>query len=147
MALDLSSFLDNPYEAELDNDIPTPIAPARPGGVIYATDQNGNPIVITPTTATNTVTGQIIPTSPSPTARESSLGLGAGATPNVAAVPSLMTPGSYVSQITTWIQAHLEDFVFILIGIVLLGGAVFSFKGTQTVIENAGKVAAKVAAA
>jgi hypothetical protein len=37
----------------------------------------------------------------------------------------------------------LEDIVFVVVGLILIGAAVFSFKGTQTVINTAAKTAAK----
>jgi hypothetical protein len=119
---DLSKPVDmtgwpDPYAV---GDIPQPIAPIRP---------------LPPLGSTST-------SSATPTARESALGLGAGGTPSVAT-----TPGGYSNAVTKWISAHVEDFVFIIAGLILVAASVFSFKGTQQVIETAGKAAAKVAAA
>lgn len=120
--VDMTGWPD-PYAA---GDIPEPIAPIRPLSPLSTS---------TPTATTSTGSG-----------RAGSLGVDSSGNPNVAAVPSLTGPGTIVSSITAWIKANLEDFVFIIIGIVLIGGAAFSFKGTQTVIKTAGKAAAEVAA-
>lgn len=132
-----------------DVQIPDPIAPARPGGIIYGTDPNGNQIVITPTTATNTATGATLPTLSGSTApdtnatgRAGALGIDTTNPAQYAASPA----GGYAPAWAKWIQAHVEDFVFIIAGLILIGAAAFSFKGTQTVIETATKAAAKVAA-
>ena len=37
----------------------------------------------------------------------------------------------------------LEDIVFVVVGLILIGAAVFSFKGTQTVIDTVSRTAAK----
>lgn len=157
----LTSFLDNPFEAELtsaeDITIPTPIAPARPatttgsitpssgswnGQTITGIDQGGN---------LYGTSGQIIGTVPgtsSSAAAPSSAGSGIAAARGIdpSGNPYVATsPGGYSNSITQWIGAHVEDFVFIIIGILLIGAGVFAFKGTQTVVENAGKVAGKVA--
>jgi hypothetical protein len=157
----LASFLDNPFEAELtsaeDITIPTPIAPARPatptgsitpssgswnGQAITGIDQGGN---------LYGASGQIIGTAPpSSSAAASSSSSGSGRAGSLGIDPSgnpyvATSPGGYSNSVTQWISAHVEDFVFIILGILLIGAGVFSFKGTQTVVENAGKVAGKVA--
>jgi hypothetical protein len=116
-----TSWIDNPTGME---GLPIPIAPARPS---------------TSTSSTSTI-------DPFAASRAANLGVDTSGNPNVGAIPPLTGAGTYISQITTWIMSHLEDFVFILIGIILIGAAVFSFKGTQTVIKTAGKAAAEVAA-
>jgi len=159
----LTSFLDNPFEAELtsaeDITIPTPIAPARPatttgtitpssgswnGQAITGIDQGGN---------LYGTSGQIIgtvPSSSSSAAAPSTSSAGSGRAASLGIDPSgnpyvATSPGGYSNSVTQWIGAHVEDFVFIIIGILLIGAGVFAFKGTQTVVENAGRVAGKVA--
>lgn len=119
--VDMTGWPD-PYAA---GDIPQPIAPIRPL----------SPLSSSTPTSVNSGSGIA-----------AARGLNPDGTANVAAVPSLTGPGTVVSTITTWIKANLEDFVFILIGLILIGAAVFSFKGTQTVIKTASKTAAEVAA-
>lgn len=115
-----TSWIDNPTGLE---GLPTPVAPARPAS------------------SSSSTASQSATVNP----RMGALGLNPDGTPAVGAVPSLTGQGSYISQITTWIQAHEEDFVFIIAGLILIAAAVFSFKGTQTVIETATKGAAKAA--
>lgn len=52
-----------------------------------------------------------------------------------AIVSRALTPNSWLT---------LEDLIFLVIGLILIAAAVFSFKGTQTVIEQAGRVATRV---
>jgi hypothetical protein len=65
---------------------PSPFRPSQQGGTIWATDQNNNPIQITPNTATNLGTGQVIPSltpQTAPTATQPAVAA-PGGTPNAA---------------------------------------------------------------
>ena len=115
-------------------EIPTPIAPARPGGVIWGTDASGNPVMITPGTATNTVTGQTIPTAAA--SSSSSGGVGQMAQKALGAITKAILP---------WSGIDLEDTIFIVVGLILVAAAVFSFKGTQTVVQTVSRTASKAA--
>jgi hypothetical protein len=123
--VDMTGWPD-PYAA---GDIPEPIAPIRPLSPL----------------STST------PTAAAATSNASGIAAARGIDTTNPAVyaPSPAggySPSGYIAQITAWIKANLEDFVFILIGLILIGAAVFSFKGTQTVIKTASKTAAEVAA-
>jgi hypothetical protein len=83
----------------------------------------------------------VTPAAAAPTARESALGLGAGATPSVAT-----SPGGLSNSVTQWIGSHVEDAVFVVIGLILIAAAVFSFKGVQDAAVSTAKTAAEVAA-
>lgn len=145
----LSSFLDNPFE-----EIPTPVAPARPavtaGNIIPASGMwNGQPITgIDQGGNLYGTSGTIIGTSPGTSSidpasgRAGSLGIDTSNPAQYAHSPT----GGYAPKAAAWIMSHLEDFVFILIGLILIAAGVFSFRGTQTVIKTAGKAAAEVAA-
>jgi len=109
------------------SDIPQPIAPIRPLSPLSPS---------TPTAGDSAASGRFGALGIDPTTGNA----------NVAAVPSLTGPGTVVSSITTWITAHLEDFVFIIIGLILIGAAVFSFKPVQDAVVSTAKTAAEVAA-
>lgn len=55
-------------------------------------------------------------------------------------------PGGYSNSITQWISAHIEDFVFIIIGILLIGaGALaFGFVGAEKVVGSASSGVSRV---
>lgn len=111
-----TSWIDNPTGME---GLPTPIAPARPS-----------------TTTTSTGSG-----------RAASLGIDPSGNPNVAAVPSLIPSGTGIfAQFTTWIGAHVEDFVFIIIGVLLIGAGALAlgFQGVESAVGSVSSGAARV---
>jgi hypothetical protein len=97
--------------------LPTPIAPVRPLSPLGTA------------------------TAAAPTSRESALGLGAGGEPSV-----ITAPGGLQNSVTKWIGAHVEDAVFIIIGILLIGAAALAlgFQGTEKVVDVASSGVSRV---
>ena len=123
-------------------------------GVSQSTDSLGNifnqagqHVGVVPGSAADIGSGGTISTpttgvaATAPSARESALGLGAGGTAQV-----ITNPGGLANSVTTWLGSHVEDAVFVVIGLILLAAAVFSFKGVQTTVISTAKKAAEVAA-
>lgn len=112
-----TSWIDNPTGME---GLPTPIAPVRPL----------SPLGSAAAAAAAT-----------PTSRESSLGLGAGGTPSV-----VTSPGGFSNSVTQWIGSHVENLVFIIIGILLIGAAAIAlgFQGTEKVVDVASSGVSRV---
>lgn len=51
------------------------------------------------------------------------------------------------SLLKSILDIDLEDLIFIVLGLLLIGAGIFSFKQTQTIIREGGKAAATAAAA
>ena len=83
--------------------------------------------------------GTPIPSTSSPTQSESVLSKAGNALLG-------MTPFGIMGKSSSGKTLSLEDYVFIVLGIILIIGGVFAFRSTQNVIEVGGKLAAKAAA-
>jgi hypothetical protein len=123
--VDMTGWPD-PYA---DGTIPQPIAPVRP----LATPGATAAAAATPTTSATGVTAGII------NAAGNMLGLPAGSLPGTSS-------GSWVQQIETYVATNLENFVFIIIGLILIAAGVFSFKAVQDTVMTTARRAAEVAA-
>jgi hypothetical protein len=113
----------DPYAS---GDIPTPLASARP-----------NTTVTTPATTPTAATA-----SPA-----SSTGLLSQALSGISSLGKIQT---WFANLVTGNESansflNLEDVIFILVGLLLVGAALFSFKGTQTVIQQVSKTASRAA--
>ena len=97
--------------------LPTPIAPARPS------TSSATPASSSAAAATSTPTAGYL----------SQLEQWAAGLVNKATVPST--------------GLSLEDIIFILVGLILVAAAVFSFKGAQTVVQTVSRTASKAAEA
>ena len=53
--------------------------------------------------------------------------------------------GAVTKVILPWSGIDLEDTIFIVVGLILVAAAVFSFKGTQTVVQSVSRTASKAA--
>jgi hypothetical protein len=74
---------------------------------------------------------------------------GGQATP-VASPATATAKGSVFSTVLGLIESNIENVIFVLLGLMLIGAGIFSFKGTQSVVSTAtkyGSKAAEVAAA
>jgi hypothetical protein len=111
-----TSWIDNPTGME---GLPTPIAPARP----------------------STSTSSSATTSSAGSGRAGSLGIDPSGNPYVAT-----SPGGYSNSVTQWISAHVEDFVFIIIGILLIGAAALAlgFQGVESAVGTASSGVSRV---
>jgi len=92
----------------------------------------------TPTTTAASSTTQAATSSP---------GLISSVTQSIGALAKLEQWASNLVTRTTTPNTGitLEDIVFVIVGLILIGAAVFSFKGTQTVIDTVTKTASKAA--
>ena len=125
--VDMTGWAD-PYAS---GDIPQPIAPIRPlGSTTPSMSSTTSPATTTP--SAGVVSGII-------NAAGNMLGLPAGTLPGT-------NPTGWVGQVETYIASRLEDTVFIVIGLILIAAAVFSFKGAQDAVVSTAKKAAEVAA-
>jgi hypothetical protein len=105
--VDISGWPD-PYAS---GDIPTPIAPARPNA--------------TTPTAAGVPAGGILSPASAATAAASSPGASAAAAAVWSKIGSLLSGGAGLGE------AFVENGVFILIGLLLIGAGIFSFKPVQ----------------
>lgn len=105
--------------------IPQPIAPVRPNSTA---------------TAPQAASSAAQPSTSSP-------GLIKSAVNSIASLASLEQWASNLVTRNTSPNTGitLEDIVFVIVGLILIGAGVFSFKGTQTVINTVTKTAAKAA--
>jgi hypothetical protein len=117
--------------------VPGSAADIGSGGITFP----NNPSSIGTLPSLGTLPG--VSTNPSSTSvnpRMDSLGLNPQGVPNVIA-----SPGGLSNKYTTWISDHVEDVLFVIVGLLLVAAALFSLSGTKTVIQTATKAAAKFA--
>jgi hypothetical protein len=82
-----------------------------------------------------------IPATPSLTPAIPSTGT---STP-VATAATASAKGSVFSTVLGLIESNVENVIFVLLGLMLIGAGIFSFKGTQSVVSTAAKYGSKAA--
>jgi hypothetical protein len=148
-------------------DIPEAIAPARPvtapigqtipmttsTGVSGSMDSVGNIwseagqyLGNVATIFDNTQTPSPVPAPTVPSTSTTAKTSGSSTSTSPGSGSALATLAKWAAGIVTGSKGlDLEDMVFIVLGLMLVGAAVFSFKETQTVVQNVTKGASKAA--
>lgn len=148
----MPSFVDDLNS--FSQDIPTPIAPARPALNTLPGTYNGTPVNIDQFGGMTNASGQsvgVLPgsttaTTPAPTSTAPQTGVLGAINKAMNALDSF-TGASNVDNPAgskSVFGISLEDIVIILVGIILVAAGVFAFKQTQTVIETGTKIGKRI---
>jgi hypothetical protein len=86
-----------------------------------------------------------IPATPSLTPAIPSTGTSTPVATPVATTATATAKGSVFSTVLGLIESNVENVIFVLLGLMLIGAGIFSFKGTQSVVSTAAKYGSKAA--
>lgn len=109
----------------------TPLTP------LVTSDDSGNTDLI-PTEALPSYTQPAL-NSPTPSSSETETVVPS----NTGAFASIVSAVGFVENLFT--GPNLENIIFIFLGILLIGGGIFAFRSTQTIISTGGRLAGRAA--